>query len=1633
MKETQRRIKAYKAALPGLKERIAAVAVLLAMSVAMMTSATFAWLTISRAPEVAGVNTTVAANGNLEIALVEGDGTVEPDASKVGDSSAADGQSVFSANLTWGNLVNLSDPKYGLDNLVLRPAQLNTTDLLGSPLYGAIFTPDGRVERLTSNFSYTSWIPPEGVVEGYFGLANQLGVRAVSSTRREVKGFYSQYLGAKDIANSTNTHAGNLFVDITTVERNMEVLAKLMGTHMTAKLNSEDQYKNAEVSDEDLETLIKMYEDFMAAYEAEAEAIAQMMNVQMYAAFGGDKNKYTEYSAADVLKISTTDSNINAKGDYVRVLNVVNPDTNQAKELRIIDLKTFLSDYNMLATDVVTLREIKDKEGNAKWTKDGLSAIVNRLVNVDQCLIRKGSEEFKTVSALLKQFSDSITTAMGYMNKTCDVKITNGILYNFEQRTGTRISVKGLAVSAKMYISTAGLGEQTANIKANITTSAVEPYEFATDYAYSDSLNTGADNDAGSVVAQDTYALAVDLWVRTNVADSVLTLEGNVLTEEIQQEAMGKDANGNSVPLYTLTRREEIPDAEGLFSTISTTYTLYQLELDSEKMFWYTQDGKAFELTAVEEEMLLKQGGTTGADGITYYTFTREETSTDSFSLYQLNGVWYNAEDGSAFTLNEGETPEITGNTTTVENTEVALYSLERSHTQSATYTIFQETDTVAWYDAETFSAFLLDQGEKPARKIETIYNVIGYEGDNRIWNSEDKSYITTNATTQGSGSCYVYYAENPEDQARSLELLKAMQVAFIDGEGHLLALAAMDTERFYAQSGRVTVPLVLKSGVSIGENEDGSTIYGITMLEENKATRITALVFLDGTQLGNDNVLASADIQGRLNIQFGNSIPMTPVDNEDLERKELNVSASVNNTSFDYDTHEGEMKTTVTVSVDGDQPSTVTGFFSRMISATQGSREQDMTFTKQADGTWTADYIFDSPGVYILRSVRLDGQDYDLSTTPTVTISGFAIQSLVCPQAGANNHITIMEPSNSGSVELSLKFATDDPSKMPTSVQGRFLRTDGTAVNVNFTYNPTTKLWKGTGTFLSSGDYDFSFLILDGEYTALPEGMGLTASITLGMKVAAYTTSPLSFKYLPSQMKDNEKLLGMQIKILDDNGDEMKGLQGVKLVYRMRGSAVQAMDTDLVWDGAKGYYIGDLKTVESGGPGIWQFSEVTVGDSRLTNITTAPVFTMISPEPPKYNGFTNEGNGYQFKPNGDAKLNARIEYSASAKVFAFITDGNGNEYLVEGTPASNDGNMTTWYFAIPKNSGGVQDGYWTMQELRIWNYYTADGEYIAYEREDGTQDDPMVVDMRSENYTTKVVQTVYVTFAEQSADFGKDANGAITGDFMDSYTISGLKVTIKDFEGPLKDVQSVQLKYTYGGDSVAKGGYSGGNVPEKGTTAFTLAMTSDASGTVFTQSQNQTVQIAGTYSPSFSFMVGTDTLYAENGCVMLNGKVPVFTVFSVAPTVKITEAYYASASSTAASTYTDTAVTVYAREYTKTVTSCGRTYEYDAFNQPYVTLTLSGYGNATGATLEFTESNGATVLLYTAEEGKTSVSSYTWSGSGTCKRWVGLWDERTDNDKRTTAGTLKATTLVLTYGGVSYNVSAPITINNPN
>ena len=62
----------------------------------------------------------------------------------------------------------------------------------------------------------------------------------------------------------------------------MRVYINMMGIHMTANLNSEDKYKNAEVSSTELQALIDMYGAFIEAFDLEAIAMADILNLQLF-------------------------------------------------------------------------------------------------------------------------------------------------------------------------------------------------------------------------------------------------------------------------------------------------------------------------------------------------------------------------------------------------------------------------------------------------------------------------------------------------------------------------------------------------------------------------------------------------------------------------------------------------------------------------------------------------------------------------------------------------------------------------------------------------------------------------------------------------------------------------------------------------------------------------------------------------------------------------------------------------------------------------------------------------------------------------------------------------------------------------------------------------------------------------------------------------------------------------------------------------------------------------------------------------------------------------------------------------------------------------------------------------------
>lgn len=148
----------------GLRGKLISAVAMLMVAVIMCVSSTYAWFTLSTAPEVTGISTAVGANGALEMKL----NRTNPLSDEV--------------NVEWGNLVDLGGDSdlYGSTAITLYPSVLNLTDTgvltsgvpLSTPEYGS----DGRVIKVDGNTSVSGTFEND-----VFTPDEDLGFRAVGT------------------------------------------------------------------------------------------------------------------------------------------------------------------------------------------------------------------------------------------------------------------------------------------------------------------------------------------------------------------------------------------------------------------------------------------------------------------------------------------------------------------------------------------------------------------------------------------------------------------------------------------------------------------------------------------------------------------------------------------------------------------------------------------------------------------------------------------------------------------------------------------------------------------------------------------------------------------------------------------------------------------------------------------------------------------------------------------------------------------------------------------------------------------------------------------------------------------------------------------------------------------------------------------------------------------------------------------------------------------------------------------------------------------------------------------------------------------------------------------------------------
>ncbi len=1215
MKETTKRIETYKAALPGLKERLAAVALLLVVSMIMMISSTFAWVTLSRSPEVNGLSTSISGNGNLEIALSKPDGSA-PDEYDV-DESVSKGTNVAASNLQWGNLINLSHSSYGIQNMVLRPAQLNTTGLLNNPLWGAQYGSDGRIESLSSDFAFVNY---DGKQFGIDSSGYKYGVRAIASYKADVSDVTTEKLNSM-IAEASAAHT-NTNQAYQVVRAKFAGLGDIVSTYAQDVVNEklDGNPSNSDLA-KYLVNVVALYETLYEAMLTQKDTYVALANLQLFVAAN---NSGLTYKAVEWEEIERNASVYN---------NTLN------------GLTQYISDLKQLKRDLDAInkryQDFKTSGTPCYW--DDISGQINNLVSIYTMKIDLKNDGNKTY--LVQLSTDQVPAILGASGKERKVYVDQGIMARFEQ----------IAVDESYRLN----GEAECTVKLKITAISLTIYGKAYTevtgacyFAQDMSKAQGEKLVPKDAVAEDTYGMAVDFWVRTNAESTLLVLEGAFATDS------------------------------------------------------------------------------TGA--------------------------------------------------------------------------------------------------------------LIRYDGVNRVWGYTSESGLPgMESTSQGGGSSYTYYADTPEDMARSLNLLDAMKVAFISEDGKLLATAEMDTENYCAVNGRVTVPMVLDdnttlSYVEVDSNGVEKNIRAISELTYDSAQRITAIIYLDGANLSNDDVLAASDIQGQLNIQFGSSQDLQTIGDDTLLNSQWSVEASLedgsSSVSFKYEEKDAiPLITKLMLNINGAEPSEVKAFFVRSITSTQGAREEEMTFTKLADGKWTAEYEFSAPGTYYLRDVQLNGINYNLSQPIKVEITGFALTGVTWSENGED--VVYRTSDGTHATDVTVSFAKSEQYQMPHAVQARFVRTDGNTVNVTLSYDGGGD-WKGTAIFNTSGKYTLEYLV----YTVKDDTTGESKNVyyALGNKAKTIDLSLGLYVVVTNQSGqetvdyDSAKTYewDVVVGIFDNTGNRLENMENVRLVYSNNGSVSNTVKVELTPEFDQ--YMGTLAIHSAG---RWMFGYLEMDGQILTKATSSPLFTIISPDPVKFNAASVSSyfGKTQYKPlTNDAIIDGiKIANSDAATIEAIVYNSISKKYeRVTWDKVSHVNDKVS--IKLPQytldldadgrpleNATYSQEGTWELVALILTNCYAEDKQFHdetnpvvwanqghkAYFDSQAEQENAIVVTeyLDLSRMTTKVSSALNVSMVS-----GNTALGGADAEFMKQFALKdiGMQVVLTDAEGnqiPASEVvANVTLNISY-------------------------------------------------------------------------------------------------------------------------------------------------------------------------------------------------------------------------------------------
>lgn len=498
---------------------VAAVAMLLVASI-MMVSSSYAWFTLSTAPEVTGITTTVGSNGNLEIALSPSDGS-EPKTT-LGDSV----KDIIERNITWGNLVDLSSSAYGLDKLIMNLAAYDNTvnslntNPLSFPTYGA----DGRPSSLVSDSTIGKFNAASGNFEGV--TIEPFGVRGVGSSSTLSK----QQAGLNNSVAAVSTNRNNA---LTTMRKALNDNGAALADMMIAKETANQTEFVTWV--DDVGALLNGIKTSLTYVEAGLYSVIEAYVASDVAGLSDE----AEYTAALALvrgkgldfwmSADATDPAVDAEL-HTAVNSALNGNEN---------FKNAYDKYAAMKTTIATAdasyATISEKD-MVSWTD--INSVLGLLVE---------SEKIYICGYPASQVKDNMGALMAAVTGGGGLQVTleagSGLFADMAMLVGDYSAEITLGA-----ISVPGVGELPAGMKAIMSTTCIssDPKEgqIVSPYMvvlYGSLSNLQPSNtSASTVVLNQMYGYIIDLYFRTNAAES------NLLLQTEAADRVYEENNGNN-------------------------------------------------------------------------------------------------------------------------------------------------------------------------------------------------------------------------------------------------------------------------------------------------------------------------------------------------------------------------------------------------------------------------------------------------------------------------------------------------------------------------------------------------------------------------------------------------------------------------------------------------------------------------------------------------------------------------------------------------------------------------------------------------------------------------------------------------------------------------------------------------------------------------------------------------------------------------------------------------------------------------------------------------------------------------------------------------------------------------------